>query len=126
MKVKAYAKINLTLDVLGSRKDGYHEVNSVMQQVDLHDELNFEKFINYIAKGRIVLRVYYYNVPLDRKKDEESYIKQQKFFDKLKSECTAAPTTSSFAKTLSLISKVPSFKIFTSAPFRIFILGNFF
>jgi len=83
MKVKAYAKINLTLDVLGSRKDGYHEVNSVMQQVDLHDELNFEKFINYIAKGRIVLRVYYYNVPLDRKKDEESYIKQQKFFDKI-------------------------------------------
>ena len=60
MKVKAYAKINLTLDVLGSRKDGYHEVNSVMQQVDLHDELNFEKFGDIIVQSQfrddIILR----------------------------------------------------------------------
>jgi 4-diphosphocytidyl-2-C-methyl-D-erythritol kinase len=35
--VQSYAKINLTLDVLGRRTDGYHELASVMQTVDLHD-----------------------------------------------------------------------------------------
>ncbi len=35
--VNAYAKVNLTLEVLGRRPDGYHEIVSVMQTVDLHD-----------------------------------------------------------------------------------------
>ncbi|MFY9371532.1 MAG: 4-(cytidine 5'-diphospho)-2-C-methyl-D-erythritol kinase, partial [bacterium] len=33
----AYAKINLALDVLGRRPDGYHEVEMVMQTIALHD-----------------------------------------------------------------------------------------
>ena len=33
MKLKAYAKINLGLDVLRKREDGYHEVRMVMQMV---------------------------------------------------------------------------------------------
>ena len=37
--VRAYAKINLTLDVTGRRTDGYHELVTVMQTVDLHDTL---------------------------------------------------------------------------------------
>lgn len=37
--VKAYAKINLILDVLGKREDGYHEVEMVMQTISLHDEV---------------------------------------------------------------------------------------
>jgi 4-diphosphocytidyl-2-C-methyl-D-erythritol kinase len=36
---KAYAKINLTLDVLGRREDGYHALATVMQTVDVHDTL---------------------------------------------------------------------------------------
>ncbi len=36
---KAYAKINLTLDVLGTRPDGYHELCMVMQQVSLCDNI---------------------------------------------------------------------------------------
>jgi len=39
MKVKAYAKLNLTLDILGRRDDGYHDMQMVMQSVDLCDEL---------------------------------------------------------------------------------------
>lgn len=35
--LKAYAKINLTLDVLGKRADGYHEIASVMQTVGVFD-----------------------------------------------------------------------------------------
>jgi len=34
---RAYAKINLTLDVLGKRLDGYHEIDMVMQTVELSD-----------------------------------------------------------------------------------------
>lgn len=40
--VKAYAKINLLLDVLGKRADGYHEVKMVMQSINLHDQIYLE------------------------------------------------------------------------------------
>lgn len=43
IKQKAYAKINLGLDVLRRRPDGYHEVRMVMQTVDIYDELFLEK-----------------------------------------------------------------------------------
>ena len=39
----AYAKLNLTLDVLGKREDGYHNLKSVMQTVSLHDILTVTK-----------------------------------------------------------------------------------
>lgn len=39
MKLKAYAKINLTLDVTGKREDGYHLLDTVMQSVDVYDEI---------------------------------------------------------------------------------------
>lgn len=37
--VPAYAKLNLTLDILGKRDDGYHEMQMVMQTVSLHDDV---------------------------------------------------------------------------------------
>jgi len=37
--VRAYAKINLTLDILGKRTDGYHDLVTVMQTVDLYDTI---------------------------------------------------------------------------------------
>jgi (E)-4-hydroxy-3-methyl-but-2-enyl pyrophosphate reductase/4-diphosphocytidyl-2C-methyl-D-erythritol kinase len=39
MKLRSYAKINLTLDILGKRKDGYHELETVFQQINLYDEI---------------------------------------------------------------------------------------
>jgi 4-diphosphocytidyl-2-C-methyl-D-erythritol kinase len=39
----AYAKLNLTLDVLDRRPDGYHEIDSVMQTISLHDLLWVER-----------------------------------------------------------------------------------
>ena len=39
--LNAPAKINLTLEVLGVRPDGYHEIRSVFQTVDLYDTLRF-------------------------------------------------------------------------------------
>ena len=42
MKVRAHAKINLNLAVLGTRPDGYHELRTVFQSLALHDTLRFE------------------------------------------------------------------------------------
>lgn len=41
LTVRAYAKVNLTLEVLGKRNDGYHQIVSVMQTIDLSDEISF-------------------------------------------------------------------------------------
>ena len=38
----AFAKVNLTLDVLGKREDGYHDLRSVMQAISLHDDITLE------------------------------------------------------------------------------------
>ena len=40
LRLKAYGKINLALDVLGRRQDGYHEVRMIMQTVGLHDRID--------------------------------------------------------------------------------------
>ena len=39
---RAYAKLNLTLDILRKREDGYHDLRMVMQSVDLFDEITLE------------------------------------------------------------------------------------
>ena len=38
----AYAKVNLTLDVLGKREDGYHELKSVMQTLSIRDDIEID------------------------------------------------------------------------------------
>ncbi len=42
MKINAYAKINWALNILGTRPDGYHEMDMLMQSIELHDELTIE------------------------------------------------------------------------------------
>lgn len=44
IRKEAYAKINLTLDVVGKRDDGYHLLETVMQTVSLCDVVSVEKF----------------------------------------------------------------------------------
>ncbi|MCR5210218.1 MAG: 4-(cytidine 5'-diphospho)-2-C-methyl-D-erythritol kinase [Lachnospiraceae bacterium] len=53
IKISAYAKINLTLDVTGKLPNGYHELRSVMQQTDLHDDV----IIDEGSDKRIILEV---------------------------------------------------------------------
>jgi 4-diphosphocytidyl-2-C-methyl-D-erythritol kinase len=43
MRVRALAKINLSLRVVGTRSDGYHELRTVFQSIDLHDELTIRR-----------------------------------------------------------------------------------
>ena len=40
---KAFAKIKLTLSVGEKRKDGYHDIDSVMHSISLHDKITLEK-----------------------------------------------------------------------------------
>ena len=40
VKVLAPAKINLGLEILGKRADGYHEIDTIMQSIDLCDEID--------------------------------------------------------------------------------------
>ena len=43
LELKAYAKVNLGIDVIGKRPDGYHEVRMIMQTVNLYDRITMEK-----------------------------------------------------------------------------------
>ena len=56
--LKARAKINLSLDVLKKRRDGYHEVRMIMQTLDLHDEVYLEE-----NKSSILIECDNVNVP---------------------------------------------------------------
>ncbi|WP_326492905.1 4-(cytidine 5'-diphospho)-2-C-methyl-D-erythritol kinase [Alicyclobacillus fastidiosus] len=58
---RAYAKVNLTLDVLHRRPDGYHEVDMVMQSIDLSDLVWLERH----PEDRIVLESNATYVPTD-------------------------------------------------------------
>ncbi len=41
--MKSYGKINLTLDVLGKREDGYHEIKSLFQRISLYDDVDIRE-----------------------------------------------------------------------------------
>ena len=58
--LKSYGKINLGLDVLYKREDGYHEINTIMQQIDLCDTLIIKE-----NKEGLVLKSNSKDLPLD-------------------------------------------------------------
>jgi len=60
ISLKAPAKINLFLEILGKRDDGYHEIETVMQEIDLVDNLQFEE----IREG-VKLKCNNKNIPSD-------------------------------------------------------------
>jgi 4-diphosphocytidyl-2-C-methyl-D-erythritol kinase len=53
VRIPAYAKINLRLDILGKRDDGFHELRTIFQSISLHDELR----LRVSREPGIVLRV---------------------------------------------------------------------
>ncbi len=63
IKLKAYAKLNLHLEVLGKRPDGYHNLWSIFHLISLCDELEFEPLEN----GRIVLSCDNQHLPVNEK-----------------------------------------------------------
>ena len=63
MIIKANAKINLSLDIVGTREDGYHELRTVMQSVGLCDEIELSKN----KTGEIKLSCNRRDVPVDNR-----------------------------------------------------------
>ena len=59
MRLKALAKINLGLDVLRRKEDGYHEVKMIMQTIHLHDQIHIRK----IEEDEIKIRTNLYYLP---------------------------------------------------------------
>ena len=57
LRVSAYAKINLGLEVLGKRTDGLHEVTTVMQTIDLADHIvvRASRFVGLQCPGKLAL-----------------------------------------------------------------------
>lgn len=62
VRILAYAKINLRLDILGKRADGFHELRTIFQTISLHDELRLRAvpFASLRARRRpgIVLTIH--------------------------------------------------------------------
>ena len=53
VRIPAFAKINLRLDVLGKRADGFHELRTIFQTISLHDELR----LRASRSGRVTLTI---------------------------------------------------------------------
>src|SRR5512143_2648765 len=62
IRVPAFGKINLGLEVLGSRQDGYHELRTLFQTVSLHDDVTLAP-----RKEGIVVRCGHPLVPTDER-----------------------------------------------------------
>src|SRR5208283_4436871 len=66
VRIPAFAKINLRLDVLGKRADGFHELRTIFQTISLHDELRLrtskQKGIALSVRGNEILS----NEPIEK------------------------------------------------------------
>ena len=78
LSAKAYAKINLYLDVVGKREDGYHFLDMIMQSVDIFD------FITVKENNRNEIRVICENTNI-KPEDNIVYKACLAFLDRIKS-----------------------------------------
>jgi 4-diphosphocytidyl-2-C-methyl-D-erythritol kinase len=60
LRVRAYAKLNLGLEVLGLRSDGYHELRTIFQTIDLHDDVVLRR-----RRQGVIVRCDHPGVPTD-------------------------------------------------------------
>ena len=65
IKVKTPAKVNLTLEVLNKREDGFHNIQSIMQTVNLYDYLTFD--VENSDETQIILSGNSDEIPYDEK-----------------------------------------------------------
>jgi len=80
VRIPAYAKINLRLEVLGKRDDGYHELRTVFQTISLHDTLLFRS-----SSRPGVSLVIHGNEELSREAVEKNLV--YRAVDALRAEC---------------------------------------
>lgn len=82
VKVKAYAKINLMLDIISTRKDGYHNLFMIMQSINLYDTVT----ISETKSKKITITCNIDDIPLDEKniayKAADAFFKANKIKNK--------------------------------------------
>ena len=82
VKVKAYAKINLMLDIISTRKDGYHDLFMIMQSINLYDTVT----ISETKSKKITITCNIDDIPLDEKniayKAADAFFKANKIKNK--------------------------------------------
>lgn len=82
VKVKAYAKINLMLDIISTRKDGYHDLFMIMQSINLYDIVT----ISETKSKKITITCNIDDIPLDEKniayKAADAFFKANKIKNK--------------------------------------------
>ena len=59
IEFRSYAKLNLYLEVLNKRSDGYHNILTIFQMIDLHDKIH----LNFNNSGRITVKTTRKDVP---------------------------------------------------------------
>lgn len=80
MKIKAYAKVNLMLDILGIKENGYHNLWMIMQSVSLCDTVTVEKN----KSGKITITCSAEGIPTDER--NIAYKAAKAFFDATQTE----------------------------------------
>ena len=65
IKIKCPAKLNLTLEVVNKRDDGFHNINSIMQLISLYDYLNIS--IEKANENKIILSGNSFDIPYNEK-----------------------------------------------------------
>lgn len=61
ISLKSRAKINLSIDVIGKREDGYHIVEMIMQTIDLYDDIKLKE----LEEDNIIIKSECYYIPLN-------------------------------------------------------------
>ena len=84
MKIKSYAKVNLSLEVINKRSDGYHNIESIVQNISIHDVISIKVNSN-TEKIFIVSDVNDPNFPID---DSNIIVKAARLFlEHIKRKC---------------------------------------
>lgn len=63
MKIYSYGKINLFLDIEGKLPNGYHLIKTIMQSIDMHDEIQLSNY----DKDEIIIQCSTPNIPVDER-----------------------------------------------------------
>jgi 4-diphosphocytidyl-2-C-methyl-D-erythritol kinase len=78
MKVRAFAKINLGLKILGKRADGFHEIETIFARIGLHDDLEFK----LRRDSKIIVKVVGADIPSKKNLVWKAANSLQKFYER--------------------------------------------
>jgi len=82
IKLKAFAKVNLCLDIIGKREDGYHLLETVMQSIGIYDTV----YVKRVSDGKITVDCDKIDIPQE---SNIAYKAAKTFFNEINADNTA-------------------------------------